>query len=35
MPIIGMFAIMPIPEVGHKLKSERELETNKLGDIQA
>ncbi|MFD3449896.1 MFS transporter [Microbacteriaceae bacterium 4G12] len=35
MPIIGMFTIMPIPEVGHKLKSERELETNKLADIQA
>ncbi|MBZ9685228.1 MFS transporter [Clostridium estertheticum] len=30
MPIIGIFTIMPIPEVGHKLKSEREAETNIL-----
>ncbi|SHO52467.1 MFS transporter [Anaerocolumna xylanovorans] len=28
MPIIGIFTIRPIPEVGHKLKSEREVETN-------
>jgi len=27
MPILGMLTIMPIPEVGHKLKTEREDET--------
>jgi MFS family permease len=30
MPIICIFTIMPIPDVGHKLKSEREPETNIL-----
>lgn len=29
MPILGMFTIMPIPEVGHKLKSERKVQTVK------
>jgi MFS family permease len=28
MPIVGMLTILPIPEVGHKLKSEREVEIN-------
>jgi MFS family permease len=30
MPIICIFTILPIPDVGHKLKSEREPETNIL-----
>ncbi|WP_375104385.1 MFS transporter [Paenibacillus sp. RS8] len=34
MPIIGMLTIMPIPEIGKRLKHERVLETNKLTDMQ-
>lgn len=34
MPVIGIFTILPIPEVGHKLKCEREAEADKPTGIE-